>query len=71
MWTTKMREDPYDFEAIEAKRKAGWYAAVALWVFAVDSKTVIDAVTSAAEQQPREVFELARQCRKAPDNWRE
>ena len=71
LWTTVMREDPYDFEANEAKRKAGWYAAVALWVFAVDSQAVIDAVSSARERQPREVFELARQCRKAPENWRE
>ena len=69
-WTTKMKEDPYDFEANEAKRKAGWYAAVALWVFAVDSQAVVDAVNSARKRQPREVFELARQCRKAPENWR-
>jgi len=70
-WTTKMKENPYDFEANEAKRKAGWYAAVALWVFVVDSQAVVDAVNSAHEREPREVIELARQCRKAPENWRE
>lgn len=72
LWTTTLREDPYDPEGHEAKRKAGWYSAVALWVFAIDSMAVIDAVKKAANRKPRSaVLDLARQCRKAPNNWRE
>lgn len=71
-WTAAMRENPRDPEAHEARRKAGWYAAVALWVFEADSLDVIEAVRSMSERQPQsEVVELARQCRKAPDSWRE
>lgn len=71
-WVAAMKEDPRNPEAHEAKRKAGWYSAVALWVFEVDSLAVIDAVKSASEREPRKaVLDLARQCRKAPDNWRE
>ncbi len=71
-WIAAMQDDPRNPEAHEAKRKAGWYSAVALWVFEADSLAVIDAVKSASELERRtEVFQLARQCRKAPDNWRE
>ena len=66
-----MRGDPRNPEAHEAKRKAGWYSAVALWVFQVDSTAVIDAVKSASERDHIAVFDLARRCRKAPDSWRE
>ena len=70
-WTSVMKENPRNPEAHEAKRKAGWYSAVALWVFEVDSLAVIDAVKSASERERVTVFDLARRCRKAPDNWRE
>jgi len=71
-WTTAMKDDPRDPEAHEAKRKAGWYSAVALWVFQVDSLMVINAVKSASDPARRtEVLTLARQCREAPDKWRD
>lgn len=71
-WTTTIKEDPRNPEAHEAKRKAGWYSAVALWVFQVDSLVVVEAVKSASEHARKsEVFDLARQCRKAPDSWRD
>lgn len=71
-WTTAMKDDPRNPEAHEAKRKAGWYAAVALSVFQVDSVMVIDAVKSASDGARRtEVFALARRCREAPDKWRD
>jgi hypothetical protein len=66
-----MKENPRNPEAHEAKRKAGWYSAVALWVFEVDSAAVISAVRSASEREPAAVVQLARRCRKAPENWRE
>jgi len=31
LWTNALRQNPRDPEAFEAKRKASWYAAVALW----------------------------------------
>ena len=72
LWTTAMRQNPRDPDAHEAKRKAGWYSAVALRVFAVDSQAVVEAVKEAADHKPRlAVLDLARQCRAAPDNWRE
>jgi len=67
-----MRQNPRDPEAHDAKRKAGWYAAVALRVFAVDSQAVVDAVSDASDRKPRSaVLDLARRCRDAPVNWRE
>ena len=72
VWTGMMRTDPYSRDASEAKRKAGWYSAVALRVFAVKSQAVIDAVADARAQTPRsQVFAVAKRCRAAPDNWRE
>jgi hypothetical protein len=72
LWTETVRVNPYDRGANEAKRKAGWYAAVALGVFAVDSQAVIDAIAAAKKQTSREkLFEVARSCRAAPDSWRE
>jgi hypothetical protein len=71
LWTTARRDDPPDPQAHEAKRKAGWYSAVALWVFQVDSTAVIEAVTTASQRERRAVVALARQCRQAPDSWRE
>lgn len=71
LWTSAMKEDPRDPRAHEAKRKAGWYSAVALWVFLADSTAVVDAVRSATERERRTVLALARRCRSAPDNWRE
>lgn len=71
LWTSAMKEDPRDPRAHEAKRKAGWYSAVALWVFLADSTAVVDAVKSASERERQAVFALARRCRDAPDNWRE
>jgi len=59
-WTTAMKDDPRNPEAHEARRKAGWYSAVALWVFQVDSSRVIDAVKTASAQARRtEVLALA------------
>jgi len=72
LWTIALRINPRDAEGHEAKRKAGWYSAVALRVFAVDSEAVIKAVKEAIDRKPRSaVLDLARRCRKAPDNWRE
>lgn len=72
LWTTAMRQNPRDPEAHEAKRKAGWYSAVALQVFAVDSQAVVEAVNEATDRKPRPaVLDLARRCRTAPDTWRE
>lgn len=70
-WTTAMKSDPRDPEAHDAKRKAGWYAAVAMSVFQVESTKVIDAVRSAEQARRAEVFALARRCREAPTSWRE
>jgi hypothetical protein len=72
LWTDGVRADPYSREASEAKRKAGWYASVALNIFAVESSAVFEAITAARRQTPREkVLELAKSCRAAPDSWRE
>lgn len=62
LWTSAIKENPRNPEAHEAKRKAGWYSAVALWVFEVDSTEVINAVKSASEREPARVFGLAHQC---------
>jgi hypothetical protein len=71
-WTTEMRTNPYSYNGQEAKRKAGWYAAVALDIFGVSTQAVIDAVRAASVHKPRsEVFEFARRCRNAPNNWRD
>lgn len=70
-WVEASRTSPGDAEAHEARLKAGWYAAVALWVFAVDPEVVTDSVAAAARQPKAPVIALARNCRKAPDNWRE
>jgi hypothetical protein len=72
LWTDGVRADPYSREVSEAKRKAGWYASVALNIFAVESSAVLEAITAARRQAPREkVLELAKSCRAAPDSWRE
>ncbi len=70
-WLTITKIDPYSHEGNEAKRKASWYAAVALWVFAVESQAVVDAVNTAQKREYSEVIKVANQCRKAPSNWRE
>ena len=72
LWADMARKDPYSREANDAKRKAGWYAAVALHVFAVESKAVLDAVDTAKMPSSRKAaLETARSCRAAPENWRE
>ena len=71
LWTAAMKADPRDPEAHEARRKAGWYSAVALWVFEVESTAVVEAVKSASDGERAAVFEVARKCRRAPDSWRE
>lgn len=71
LWTTAMQVDPRDPIAHEAKRKAGWYSAVAMWVFLADSTEVIDAVRSASNGERQAMNTLARRCRNAPKNWRE
>lgn len=72
LWTTAIKADPHDRRAHEAKRKAGWYAAVALWIFEADSAAVTQAIRVASEHQPRvEVFNTALKCRPAPSSWRE
>lgn len=71
LWTEVIGVNPYDRDASEAKRKAGWYASVALNIFAVESQAVSNAV-AAAKALPREkVYELARSCRAAPSGWRD
>ena len=71
LWIAAMKNDPRDPNAHEAKRKAGWYSAVALWVFDVDSTAVIKAVKAASDGEPATVLALARRCRPAPEKWRE
>ena len=72
LWTDTVRKDPYSREASEAKRKAGWYSAVALQIFALESKAVLDAVEAAKSSSDRiVVLSLARRCRAAPQSWRE
>jgi hypothetical protein len=72
VWTDTSRADPYSRVAKEAKLKASWYAAVALYVFAVDSKAIVDAVEAAKRTNPRaQVMDLARSCRAAPESWRD
>jgi len=72
VWTETVRKDPYSREGSEAKRKAGWYSAVALHVFAVESKAVLDAIEAAKKPSARAAaLETARSCRAAPQNWRE
>jgi len=71
VWLTITKTDPYSHEGNEAKRKASWYAAVALWVFTVESQAVVDAVNSVHEREYSEVVILAKKCRNAPNNWRE
>jgi hypothetical protein len=70
-WIAAMKDNPRNPDAHEAKRKAGWYSAVALWVFNVDSRTVSDAIADASRRDRASVIENARRCRNAPDNWRE
>lgn len=62
LWTSALKDDPRDPRGHEAKRKAGWYSAVALWVFDVDSSSVIEAVRSAAKRERSTVFALADRC---------
>ena len=71
-WTEAAKKDPYAREGTEAKRKAGWYSAVALHVFALESKAVLDAVAAAKAPGARAAsLETATRCRPAPPNWRE
>jgi hypothetical protein len=70
-WVGAMKVNPRNPLAHEAKRKAGWYSAVALWIFRVDTSRVVDAVATAERQPETKVLALAKQCRSAPDNWRE
>lgn len=71
LWTSALKSDPRDPRGHEAKRKAGWYSAVALWIFDVDSSAVVEAVGSASRRERASVLALAETCRRAPDNWRE
>lgn len=72
LWTTKIKENPYSNEANEARRKAGWYAAVAMWIFESESEVVTTAIKTAKEDPDKvKIFKQAMQCRKAPANWRE
>ena len=70
-WTTLMQDDPYSPEAHEAKRNAGWYAEVALWVFEVENSMIFDAINAAKSLPKEELLNLLKQCKKAPDKWRE
>lgn len=72
LWTDTLRKDPYSREGAEAKRKAGWYSAIAVHVFAVESRGVLDAIEAAKKPSARvATLEIARSCRAAPQNWRE
>jgi hypothetical protein len=72
VWTEAAKKDPYAREGVEAKRKAGWYSAVALHVFAVESGAVLDAIAAAKAPGARSAsLETATRCRPAPANWRE
>ena len=72
VWTEAAKKDPYSREGAEAKRKAGWYSAVALNVFAVESKAVLDAIAAAKVPGARAAsLGTAARCRPAPPNWRE
>ena len=72
LWAKLMKEDPRDKAALDAKHKAGWYAAVALWIFEVDETAITDAISQASDPaRLDEVTEQALQCRHAPPNWKE
>lgn len=67
-----MRKDPRDVEAHEAKRKAGWYSAVALWIFQVDTSRVVAAIDAASPVERRsKVIAFAKRCKNAPERWAE
>jgi hypothetical protein len=71
LWMDVTRNGPEDRGAHEARRKAGWYAAVAMSIFAVDSKAIIDAIAAAKALAPKsKVYEIARSCRPAPNSWK-
>ena len=70
-WTSLVKDDPYSPEAHEAKRNAGWYAEVAQWVFEVENSMIFDAINSAKSLPKEELLSLLKQCKKAPDGWRE
>ena len=70
-WTSLVQDDPYSPEAHEAKRNAGWYAEVAQWVFEVENSMIFDAINSAKSLPEEELLSLLKQCKKAPDRWRE
>ena len=70
-WVSATRDNPSDAEAHDAKPKAGWYAAVALRIFAVDSDAVTKSVEAATREPRAAMIALAKRCRKAPETWRD
>lgn len=70
-WTTAIKRDPHSPSAHEAKRKAGWYSAVALWIWKVPTARVLEFIEAARESAPATVAEIAVKCEAAPNNWRE
>lgn len=71
LWTTEIKVDPYSRTAHDARQKASWYAAVALYIFQVNSGNVTRAVRDAQAKEPRsEVRSMALRCQPPPDSWR-
>ena len=68
-WRYLRGDNPGSEEADAAQRKASWYAAVALWVFAVKPDAIHDAIASAGDRPLSETIELANQCRLPPGDW--
>jgi hypothetical protein len=70
LWIDVTRKGPEDRAAHEARRKAGWYAAVAMNIFGVQPQAVVDAIAAAKSATPlAKVYETARSCRSVPDSW--
>lgn len=58
-------------EITAAQRKASWYSAVALHIFAVESQAIHDAISAAREQPLPDAIALSKNCRDAPSDWQE
>jgi len=71
LWVNLKKVNPGDSVTQDAERKASWYSAVALWVYAVKTDAVVDAPTELEKHKTmKEIYHIAKQCRKPPDGWR-
>ena len=58
-----------DSEMEKARRKASWYAAVAMWALGIDTGAVVNAVGVERAASLEDSFAYARSCRDAPPDW--